>query len=460
MTSEPLPSRREELQQLWKLALPIAIAQAGQHLMSFVDTAVVGRVGMAALSAVGLSSALFFAFSSFAMGLMMGLDPLVSQAIGARQLPRARSLFWQGSYLALIVGTVLAVPMLVGPRLLPLVGVDFPELPQVRDYLTWRAPSLPLVLLFITARAYLQAVARPQVLVLSTVVANVFNLLANILFVFGGADLPAYLGPLRAMPALGVKGSAIATLLATLVQWAIVAWAVRLTPGSTEPGGRRPVRADILRALIVGVPIGLHIAAEVGVFSLAGLLARWVSPESMSAHQIAITYGSLTFAMALGIGNAGSVRVGWAVGARDTPRARRSGMMAFASGAVFMACSGLGFALFAPQLADVIGTPPEVRHLVVPLLMVCAVFQLSDGVQGVGAGVLRGAGDTRFTFVANVVGHYLVGLPVSLGLGFGLKMGVLGIWWGLCAGLTVVALALLWRFNRQSAGTLEPVEGV
>ncbi|ATB35148.1 multidrug resistance protein NorM [Cystobacter fuscus] len=459
MTSEPLPSRREELQQLWKLALPIAIAQAGQHLMGFVDTAVVSRAGTQALAAVGLSSSIFFALSSFAMGLMMGLDPLVSQAIGARNLSRARVLFWQGSYLALIVGTVLAVPLVVGPRLLPLVGVSFPELPEVRDYLTWRAFSLPLVLLFITARAYLQGVGRPQVLVVSTVVANVFNLAANVLFVFGGEGLPAFLGPLRAMPALGVKGSALATLLATLVQWAIAAWAVRMAPGAEGLGWVRPVRADILQALRVGVPIGLHVAAEVGVFSLAGVLARWVSPESMSAHQIAISYGSLSFAMALGIGNAGSVRVGWAVGARDTPRARRSGMMAFASGAAFMALSGLVYALFAPQLADLMGTPPEVRPLVVPLLMVCAVFQLSDGVQGVGAGVLRGAGETRFTFLANVVGHYAVGLPVALVLGFGLKLGVVGIWWGLCAGLTFVGLALLWRFERQSAGTLRPMEG-
>ncbi|MFY0583144.1 MATE family efflux transporter [Cystobacter fuscus] len=98
MTSTPLPSRREELQELWKLALPIAIAQAGHHLMSFVDTAVVSRVGTQALAAVGLSTAIFFSLSSFAMGLMMGVDPLVSQAIGARNFTRARVLFWQGSY--------------------------------------------------------------------------------------------------------------------------------------------------------------------------------------------------------------------------------------------------------------------------------------------------------------------------------------------------------------------------
>ncbi|WP_257451228.1 MATE family efflux transporter [Archangium lipolyticum] len=456
--SAALPTRRQELKELWKLALPIAIAQAGQSLMSFVDTAVVSRAGTQALAAVGLSTAIFFAVSSFAMGLMMGVDPLVSQSFGAGNAPRARALYWQGSYLAIIVGSILAVPLAVVPRMLPLFGVDFAELPEVGDYLAWRAPSLPLMLLFMTSRSYLQAAALTRPLVMATVVANLFNLGADILLVFGGEVLPAWCGPLRLIPALGVKGSAIATLLCCILQWGLVAWAVGKVP---VPGGMpsvRPVRADILQGLRVGLPIGLHIAAEVGVFSLAGVLARWLGPESMSAHQIAISYGSLSFTVALGIGNAGGVRVGWAVGARNTPQARLSGLMAFASGAVFMSVSGLMFALFPRPLAHLMGTPPEVMSLVVPMLMVCAVFQISDGVQGVGAGVLRGAGETRFTFVANMVGHYVVGLPVALLLGFGMKLGVVGIWWGLCAGLTCVALALFWRFNRQSAGTLRPLE--
>jgi MATE family multidrug resistance protein len=456
--SDSLPTRRQELRELWKLALPIAIAQAGQSLMSVVDTAVVGRAGTQALAAVGLATAVYFAISSLAMGLMMGMDPLVSQAFGAGNARRARGLLWQGSYLALIAGTVLAIPLMMVPRMLPGLGVVFEELPQLRDYLDWRAPSLVLSLLFLNTRSYLQAAAITRPLVFATVVANVFNLGADILFVFGGADLPAWCGPLRRVPAMGVEGSAIATLLCCVLQWVIVAWAVRQVP---VPGGvpsRRPVRADILQAARVGLPIGLHIAAEVGVFSLAGVMARWLGPESMSAHQIAISYGSLTFTVAVGIGNAGSVRVGWAVGARNTPLARLSGLMAFASGACFMSLCALVFALFPGPLAHLMGTPADVVPLLVPLLMVCAVFQISDGVQGVGAGVLRGAGETRFTFLANMVGHYGVGLPVALLLGFGLKLGVVGIWWGLCAGLTAVALALFWRFERQSAGTFQPLE--
>ncbi|MFP2929857.1 MATE family efflux transporter, partial [Pyxidicoccus sp. 3LG] len=208
----------------------------------------------------------------------------------------------------------------------------------------------------------------------------------------------------------------------------------------------------------LGFPIGLHIAAEIGVFAGAGVMAGGLGPASVGAHQIAISFSSVTFTVAMGIGNAGSVRVGWAVGAHDTPRARLAGFTAFAGGAGFMALGALVFALFPKALAELAGAPEDVLPLVVPLLMVSAVFQVFDGVQGVGAGVLRGAGDTRFTFLANMVGHYAIGLPLTLLLGFKLGQGVVGIWWGLCAGLITVAVALLWRFHKLSAGTLRPLE--
>jgi len=154
------------------------------------------------------------------------------------------------------------------------------------------------------------------------------------------------------------------------------------------------------------------------------------------------------------------VRVGWAVGARDPLAARRSGLTAIAAGAAIMSLSGLAFLLFPREVARLVTDDPDVLALAAPLLSVAAVFQLSDGVQGVSAGVLRGAADTRFTFAANMVGHWVVGLPVALALGFGAGLGVVGLWWGLCAGLSAVAIALLVRFARISARGIRPVEDV
>jgi MATE family multidrug resistance protein len=457
--SQEVKPYRTEFRELSRLAFPIAIAQGGQALMGLVDTLVVGRAGTSALAAVGLGNGLFFAVSGFGMGLMMGFDPLLSQAIGARQYARARALLWQGGWMSLFAGLVLAGLLLLTPVLLPLAGIGAAEVAGATDYMLWRAPSLPLMLAFLTIRSYLQSTAFTRPLVVATVAANVVNLGADILLVFGGAELPAYFGPLRAVPAMGVAGSALATTLCTALQLGIVLVSVRAT-GQT--GGARPTRApvwaDLAQAARVGIPIGLHLAAEIGVFALAGVLAGGLGPASVGAHQIAISFASVTFTVAMGIGNAGSVRVGWAVGAHNTPQARVSGFTAFAGGAGFMALGGLVFALFPEALARLAGAPADVVPLLIPLLMVSAVFQVFDGVQGVGAGVLRGAGDTRFTFVANMVGHYAIGLPLTLLLGFGLGLGVVGIWWGLCAGLIAVAVALLWRFHWLSAGTLRPLE--
>ncbi|ADO68607.1 MATE family efflux transporter [Stigmatella aurantiaca] len=456
--STSVKSRREELRELTRLAVPIAIAQGGQALMGLVDTLVVARAGTSALAAVGLAHNLFFAISSVGLGLMMGFDPLMSQAIGAKNPDRARALLWQGAWAALGVGLVLGSLLLTLPSLLPLVGYEESTLVGTRSYLQWRAPALIPLLIFLMFRAYLQSTASLRPLVVATAVANLFNLGAGILLVFGGGVLPEGWGSLRNIPAMGADGSAVATLLSTLLEVGILGIAVRALgrPGATH--SRWPKWADLSQAARVGLPIGLHLAAEVGIFSLAGAMAFRISPESMGAHQIAIAYASLSFTIAMGIGNAGSVRVGWAVGAHNTPQARRSGFTAFVGGACFMGVSGLVFALFPQQMARLAGAPTEVIPLVVPLLMVSAVFQIFDGVQGVGAGVLRGTGATRFTFVANMVAHYGVGLPVSLWLGFGMGMGVVGIWWGLSAGLICVAFSLVWRFHRLSSGVLRPLE--
>ncbi|MBU8900137.1 MATE family efflux transporter [Corallococcus sp. H22C18031201] len=457
----PAPSRfSNEVRQLWRLAFPIAIAQAGQAMMGLVDTLVVGRAGTEALAAAGLGNNLYFAVSSFGMGLMMGFDPLLSQALGAGNPGRARELLRQAAWMALFAGMALCALLWWVPDALHWIPRMEPQvIEQVRAYMLWRAPGVPLMLAFMAARSYLQANANPRPLVVATVVANICNFLFDLLLVFGGARLPEWCGPLRRIPAMGVEGAALATLLCTGVQLLIIMAAVRRM--QVPPGTRaswKPVWADIFQGGKLGTPIGLHIAAEVGVFSLASLLAATLGKAEVGAHQIAISYASLTFTVAVGVGNAGSVRVGWAVGARDTPQARLSGFVAFASGAAFMSLMGLGFAVFPEQLGALSGAPPEVLTLLMPLLVVSAVFQVFDGIQGVGAGVLRGAGETRFTFIANMVGHYFIGLPLTLLLGFHLGLGLWGIWWGLCAGLVFVALALLWRFNRVSAGTLVPVE--
>jgi MATE family multidrug resistance protein len=343
------------------------------------------------------------------------------------------------------------VPLALGP-----LGIAPEVASQASGHLLARLPSLPAMLFFFAARSYLQGSNAPRAVVLSAVMANVVNLLLDLLLVFGGAGLPWWAGPLRALPPLGAAGSGIATATATWLQAAFVAWAAGRIP-VTGRWVRRPVPREMRLAVKVGAPVGLHMAAEVGLFALVGILAGRLGAVPMAAHQVAIALASFSFNAAVGIGNAGSVRVGWAVGSRDTPGARRAGMVAFGTGAALMSAWGFAFVLFPRLFARAMSSDPAVVAATTPLLLVAGLFQVSDGIQAVGAGVLRGAGDTRFTLWANLIGHWALGMPAALALGLVLGWGITGLWWGLLIGLSAVAVALFLRFRRVASREIVPI---
>ncbi|HUP44277.1 MAG TPA: MATE family efflux transporter [Thermoanaerobaculia bacterium] len=443
---------RQEFRNLFALAAPLAAAQAGTQLMSVVDVAVLGRVGGRELAASGLGSAIFFAFSILGMGLVFGIDPLVSQALGAGNRARARFVMWQGVWLALIVTGILTIPMLFGPMIMRAVGVQGDLIPPATVYLFIRIAGLAPFLLFLVVRAYLQAhhVTRPMVLAM--VVGNIYNLGADILLVFGGSVLPEWTGPLRSIPAMGIAGAAIATVTGQILQLGIIILGVRAL--EDERGlevSHRPDRREIYKAFQVGWPVALQMGAEVGIFALVALLAGRLGTLDLAAHQLVINIAAFTFTVALGVAAAASVRVGRAIGARDHEGTRLAGYAAFAGGAIVMSIGALLFILFPRAIARMLTDDPAVIAAAIPLLFVAALFQLSDGTQAVGAGVLRGAADTKFAFLANLVGHWLIGFPIALYLGFSLQMGIVGLWWGFVAGLTVVAALLLIRFHRLAA---------
>jgi len=447
---------RRELRQLLVLAAPLAAAQAGTQFMGLVDVAVLGRLGARELAAAGLGNAVFFALAVIGMGISYGVDPLISQALGAGDRVRARSTMWQGIWLALVVSAVITALMFAGPLVLRPFRVQAELIPMTATFLRIRALGLPPFLVFLVLRAYLQAhhVTRP--LITSMLVANVFNLGADILLVFGGASLPAWTGPLRSIPAMGVAGAAIATVAASFLQLAILGAAVKRIEVPEHVDHRWRTR-DVAQAFRVGLPLGLQLGAEVGIFALVGILAGRLGTLDLAAHQLVISIASFTYTVALGVAAAGSVRVGIAVGARDVVATQRAGFAAFLGGAAWMTITATLFALFPRPIARLISDQPNVIAFAIPLFYVAALFQLSDGIQAVGAGVLRGAGDTRYAFVANIFGHWIIGFPIAIALGFALHMGIVGMWWGLCAGLAVVAVLLFLRFRKLSATEIVPL---
>ncbi|MDQ6799893.1 MAG: MATE family efflux transporter [Acidobacteriota bacterium] len=435
-----------ELRRLFALALPLALAEAGTQVMGVVDMAVVGRLGGLELAAAGLANAVFFGVSVFGLGLMLGFDPLISQSVGAGDATSARRVMWQGIWLAILASIALTIVQLGGPLALHAIGVQPDIIGPATVFLYIRLIGLTPWLIFFVIRAYLQAhhVTRP--LVTSMIIANVLNLIIDIVLVFG-------YGPI---PALGVAGAAISTVSCQFLQMAMVAAAVRRIPSGAVIERRwNPI--DIRRALRVGLPTALQVTAEVGIFALVALLAGRMGTVDLAAHQLVITLASFTFTIALGVATAGSVRVGLAVGARDARATRIAGQAAFVGAAVVMSIGAVLFISIPSLLARLITNQPAVVAAAIPLFFVAGLFQLSDGLQAAGIGALRGAADTRFAFFSNLVGYWIVGFPLSLLLGFHLKMGVVGLWWGFVAGLTTVAVLVFLRFQKLSSKEIVPV---
>jgi multidrug resistance protein, MATE family len=449
----------QRLRELFRLALPIAAAQAGLQLLGIVDTAVVGRLGARELASVGLGNTVFFAISIVAMGVVMGVDPLLSQAVGAGNFLGARRTLWQGVWLSVGVGAVANVLIALAPLFLPFFGIAEEIVEPTAIYLVIRSFSAIPVILFLALRSYLQAFGKTSAMVIAMIAANVFNLFADILLVFGGEALPYPFRFLSFVPRMEVAGAAIATVLGSILQVVMLAFAIRRHRVVEGIVARIPDWRELRVAIKVGFPIGLQMGAEVGIFALVGILAGTIGETELAAHQVAIMLASFTFTFAVGIGAAGSVLVGRAVGARNRIAARHSGYFALAGGALVMALAALVFWLAPEATARLLTNQTNVIAVVVPLLFVAAFFQVCDGLQAVGAGILRGAADTRYAFIANVIGHWAIGFPIALFLGFRTSLGLTGLWWGLCAGLTAVAIALVARFDRITRTEITPVEG-
>jgi MATE family multidrug resistance protein len=213
----------------------------------------------------------------------------------------------------------------------------------------------------------------------------------------------------------------------------------------------RPLRRDaldiepLLRMCRLGIPIGIQFFLEFGVFGAIGILMGTLGTIPMASHQVAINLASVTFMMALGVTQATTVLVGQAVGAGDPQGARRSAGAGLLIGATLMALNGVVFLSIPGLLARLYTPDPEVWALAATLIPVAGIFQIFDGLQAVGSGVLRGVGDTFAPMIVNLVGFWLIGLPISVYLAFPGGHGPLGLWWGMAAGLGAVALFLLIR---------------
>lgn len=442
LTTRPSPSKPHsataELDALLRLSIPMAVAQFGVIALSLVDTAAIGRVSVDDLAGAGIGRSIGFATMVLGLGVASGLEPLAAQAIGAGEEGRA----WQG-FVANLRATLLLWPPLLAAAFavtlaLPAVGLDPAVISRVRLYLVGQAPGFAAMLALASAKTFLQTHGRTTPGLVGSFVANVVNLPVTNLLVRGDGALRAVgLRPLG-LPAFGALGGGIAFSVAMCVLLAFVA----VPALEYRAKGHAPI--PLAKVYRLGLPPGMQMFAEVGVFSLVALLSGALGPVVASAHHIAIGLASFTFMAATGVSAATSVRVAYAIGAGTSPR--RPGVVGIALGGVAMTFSAIVFMAVPHLLVRIFTADERVIAVGVQLVRIAAAFQIFDGVQAVATGALRGAGDLRFPFLANVFAHWFVGFPSAMVLGFALGYGARGLWWGLTAGLVFISVLLAGRF--------------
>jgi MATE family multidrug resistance protein len=426
------------------LAVPVVLSELGWIAQGVVDTIMVGRLGPTAIGAVALGNVVCYTPSLFGLGLMLGLDALVAQAYGREDHDECHRWLAQGVYLALIAAVPLMLLIWLASFGFSPFGIDaavaVPAGPYTRLLL---AGTLPL-LIYGATRRYLQGVGQVGVITVTYLVANLVNWFGDWVLIYGKLG----------MPALGVNGSAISTVASrVMMAVALVGFAWRYERGRGHPLFRHwagPQAARLKQLLKLGAPAAGQILLEVGAWNLATFSAGYLTPVALATHQIVLNYASITYMVPLGISAAAAVSVGHAMGAGDPARARRAGWLAMGLGTSFMLLAALVFVAWPKPLIEIYTRDAQVLAVGPALLGIVAAFEIFDGIQTVSTGALRGLGETRAPMLANLVGYWVLGLPLGFFLCFWMRWGIYGLWIGLTVALVVIALAVLARWQRDS----------
>jgi multidrug resistance protein, MATE family len=435
--SEAASAWREELRILLRLSLPLMASQVGMMLLGVVETMIVGRAGNTALAAASLGHVWMQGTVLIATGVVLGADPILSQAHGANDHRTLALTFQRGLLVSVLLGIPLSLLWLFTAPMLSHVGQD-PTLSRLAGtFVMVQVPTAFGFLVFTLTRQYLAArgIVAPALWVV--LVVNLINVGLTWWLVFGGLGLP----PLGLVGA-GLAGGTVRLLLPALLLGLMFAVGLH-RPAWTAWQRESFDWHRIARIVRLGLPVGLQFGLEVWAFQIATLLSGRLGEAPLGAHAIVLNLASLSFMFPLGISTAASMRVGNLIGAGDEVGARRAARLALLLGAGVMSIFAAAFFLLRFQLPRIYGAEPAVLKLCADVLPIAAAFQMLDGTQVVASGILRGLGRTKPAAFFNLFGYYLLALPVAYWLGVRRGHGVQGVWWGLAGGLLTVALGLL-----------------
>jgi len=439
-----LSTYREDFRHNWKLALPIMAGQLGQISVFVVDNMMVGRLGAEALAAVSLAVAIVAVPSVIGMGIAFALPTLIAEADGAGADKRISQYFKHGFLINLAIGILACLTIVLCLPLLAHLGQDPSVVVLAKEYMLISAYSMVPFMIFMSFRGFSDGMSETKPPMIAMLLGNVLNIGLNYLLIFGKLGLPA----------LGVEGAALASLIARvamilflviiLIQWK------NLWQYIVACDFRRYQKPMFLKIFNIGIPTSMQMFFEISAFSGAALIMGMVGKNAQAAHQISINLSSITFMACSGLAMAATIRVGNQLGKKDYNLMRNAGFSAFIQVAFIMAICSIGFVVFRDYLPLMYISDATVIEIAAMLLIFAAIFQVPDGLQVTALAALRGIQDVKVPTYITFIAYYVIGIPTSYIAAITLGMGASGVWLGLLVGLFFSASLLIYRFYRLS----------
>ena len=445
-----LSTYTKEFKYNWQLAAPVMLGMLGHTFVSFVDNIMVGQIGTAELAAVSLGNSFMFIAMSIGIGFSTAITPLVAEADSANDFDSGKSAFKHGLFLCTVLGILLFLVLLLAKPLMYLMKQPIEVVELAIPYLDLVAISLIPLIIFQGIKQFSDGLSLTKYPMYATIVANVVNVGLNYLLIFGKFGLPE----------MGIVGAAYGTLVSRVIMVAYLWWLLKGRKKSKDYVTN--IKFFVLDKLMLkkiiglGTPSAMQMFFEVAIFTAAIWLSGLLGKNPQAANQVALNLSSMTFMVAMGLSVASMIRVGNQKGLHQYIELRRVAVSLFLMGfifAVIFASLFLIFNQFFPRLYvdfdDAVNFKDnlEVVTIASQLLIAAAIFQISDSLQVIVLGALRGLQDVKIPTIITFVSYWLIGFPVSWYLGKVDAYGSFGIWLGLLAGLTTAAILLFIRFN-------------
>ncbi|MCF8259287.1 MAG: MATE family efflux transporter [Melioribacteraceae bacterium] len=445
-------SYKYDLKETIKLAYPVSIGQLGHILIGVVDSLMVGKLGAVPLAAASLVNGLFFLIFVFGIGMSFAITPLVAIALGENDKDKCGIILRQGLIVCVITGALLNVAAFFVADLV--IYLDQPEEVAVlaKSYLQILSFSMIPFMIFQSYRQFTEGLSDPKPAMFVALSANVVNAFGNWILIFGNLGAPA----------MGLDGAGYASLITRFFMPVVLMTYVinsqkysQFDPSLKFRGFNKKV---IRKIVAIGMPSGFQYFFEVAAFAFAAIMIGWLGAYPLAAHQIGINLASVTYMIILGISTAASVRVANAFGRKDKEATRKAGLAAEILGGGLMLFFGIQFILFRDFYPTLYIQNPEVIEIASSLLIVAAFFQISDGLQAVGSGMLRGITDVKIPMIAGFIAYWIIGLPLCYIFGFVFGYGIIGIWVALSIALTSAAILFNLRFYKKIASIFDSPE--